>query len=84
MYVIKDNQEQKIYTFDLEGESVRTFNKMNDGNFYVGDEGFDSRYYSINGDIVKQIEESEDVITKIKFSNGEVNELINAYEVSNF
>lgn len=83
LYVIKDNEMQKIYTFDLEGDSVRTFNKLNDGNFYVGDEGFDSRYYSIDGNTVRQIEQSKDVVTKIRMTNGEVKELTNAYTISN-
>ena len=82
LYVIKNNEIKKIYTFDLEGDSLRTFNKLNDGNFYVGDEGFDSKYYSIDGDTVKQIEEKDDVITKIKLLNGEVKELTNAHTIS--
>ncbi len=84
LYVIKDNEMQKIYTFDLEGDCVRIFNKMYDGNFYVGDGGFDKKYYSISGDAVRQVEKMEDVVTKIKSTNGEVKELTNLHTISIF
>lgn len=86
LYIIKDGEYKLLYTFNFEEDIVKTFNKLDENNFYISDGNFDGKYYSIVGEEVREIEETDikDEILKIKTSSDKIIELENAYEPSIF